>query len=38
METAVDYYMLAQYSKFMPKGAIFLSGARSYQWEDQMGI
>lgn len=37
-EFTVDYYMLAQYSKFMPPGATVLSGTGSYQWDDQTGI
>lgn len=37
-EFTVDYYMLAQYSKFMPPGATVLSGTGSYQRDDQTGI
>lgn len=37
-EFTIDYYLLAQYSKFMPPGAIVLRGTGSYQWEDQTGI
>jgi glucosylceramidase len=37
-EFSIDYYMLAQYSKFMPPGATILDGEGSYQWEDQTGI
>ncbi|EED14243.1 beta-1,6-glucanase Neg1, putative [Talaromyces stipitatus ATCC 10500] len=32
------YYMMAQYSKFMPPGAIVLSGTGSYTYDDGTGI
>jgi glucosylceramidase len=34
----VDYYMMAQFSKFIPKGAIVLSGSGSYTYGDGTGI
>ncbi|OIW31660.1 glycoside hydrolase family 30 protein [Coniochaeta ligniaria NRRL 30616] len=34
----VDYYMLAQFSKFIPKGAVVLSGTGSYSYSDGTGI
>lgn len=37
-EYTVDYYMLAQYSKFIPKGAVILSGEGSYSYDDGTGI
>lgn len=35
---AIDYYMMAQFSKFMPKGATVLSGTGSYSYGDGTGI
>lgn len=37
-EYTIDYYILAQYSKYIPPGAKILSGTGSYQWADQTGI
>ncbi|KAI1497953.1 putative beta-1,6-glucanase Neg1 [Biscogniauxia marginata] len=37
-EYTVDYYMLAQYSKFIPKGATILSGTGSYSYDGYQGI
>lgn len=37
-EYTVDYYMLAQYSKFIPKGAVILSGSGSYSYDGYKGI
>ncbi|KAF2154519.1 glycoside hydrolase family 30 protein [Myriangium duriaei CBS 260.36] len=34
----IDYYMLAQYSKFIPAGAKVLSGTGSYTYGDSTGI
>jgi len=34
----VDYYMMAQFSKFIPKGAVVLSGTGSYTYADGTGI
>lgn len=34
----VDYYMMAQFSRFMPKGAIVLEGSGSYSYADGTGI
>lgn len=34
----IDYYTLAQFSKFMPKGAIVLSGKGSYSYDGYSGI
>ena len=34
----IDYYMMAQFSKFMPKGAKVLSGTGSYSFADGSGI
>lgn len=34
----IDYYMMAQFSKFMPKGAVVLSGTGSYSYSDGTGI
>ncbi|KAK4140741.1 glycoside hydrolase family 30 protein [Dichotomopilus funicola] len=34
----VDYYMMAQFSKFMPKGAVVLDGTGSYSYGDGTGI
>lgn len=36
LETA--YYMMAQYSKFMPPGAIILDGSKSYTYSNGGGI
>lgn len=35
---AIDYYMLAQFSKFMPSGATVLDGSGSYSFSDGTGI
>lgn len=35
---AVDYYMMAQFSKFMPSGATVLNGSGSYSYDDGTGI
>ncbi|KAH8783037.1 putative beta-1,6-glucanase [Diaporthe sp. PMI_573] len=35
---AIDYYMMAQFSKFMPKGATVLAGTGSYSYGDGTGI
>lgn len=35
---AIDYYMLAQFSKFMPSGAVVLGGSGSYSYDDGTGI
>lgn len=35
---AVDYYMLAQFSKFMPSGATVLDGSGSYTYDDGTGL
>ena len=32
------YYMMAQFSKFMPRGAIVLSGTGSYTYSDLTGV
>lgn len=37
-EFTVDYYMLAQISKFMPKGAVVLSGKGSYSYDGYSGV
>ncbi|KAH8649088.1 glycoside hydrolase family 30 protein [Xylariales sp. PMI_506] len=37
-EFQVDYYMLAQYSKFIPQGAIILDGSGSYSYSSGEGI
>jgi glucosylceramidase len=37
-EFQVDYYMMAQFSKFIPKGAVVLSGTGSYSYADGTGI
>lgn len=37
-EFQVDYYMMAQYSKFIPKGAVILSGSGSYTYDGGAGI
>lgn len=34
----VDYYIMAQFSKFMPQGATVLSGTGSYSYNDGTGI
>lgn len=35
---AIDYYMMAQFSKFIPKGATVLNGTGSYSYGDGTGI
>lgn len=35
---AIDYYMMAQFSKFMPSGGTVLSGTGSYTYGDGTGI
>ncbi|KAI1327740.1 glycoside hydrolase family 30 protein [Xylariaceae sp. FL0255] len=35
---AIDYYMMAQFSKYIPKGAIILSGTGSYTYADDTGL
>lgn len=37
-EFAIDYYVLAQFSKFMPAGATVLAGSGSYSYDDGTGI
>ncbi|KAI1775923.1 glycoside hydrolase family 30 protein [Hypoxylon cercidicola] len=37
-EYTVDYYMLAQFSKYIPKGATILSGSGSYSYDGYSGI
>ncbi|KAI1637776.1 putative beta-1,6-glucanase Neg1 [Biscogniauxia mediterranea] len=37
-EYTVDYYMLAQYSRFIPKGAVVLAGTGSYSYDGYSGI
>lgn len=37
-EFTVDWYMLGQYSKFMPKGATVLAGTGSYAYDDGTGV
>lgn len=37
-EFAIDYYMMAQFSKFMPSGATVLSGSGSYTYSDGTGL
>ncbi|ORY63855.1 glycoside hydrolase family 30 protein [Pseudomassariella vexata] len=37
-EFQVDYYMMGQYSKFIPRGAMILHGSGSYTYEDGSGI
>jgi glucosylceramidase len=37
-EFQVDYYMMAQFSKFIPKGAIVLDGSGSYTYSGSGGI
>ncbi|KAI0203604.1 glycoside hydrolase family 30 protein [Astrocystis sublimbata] len=34
----IDYYTLAQFSKFMPKGATVLAGTGSYSYDNYQGI
>lgn len=34
----VDYYMMGQYSRFMPKGATVLAGTGSYSYDGGAGI
>ncbi|KAJ9137085.1 Glycoside hydrolase family 30 protein [Pleurostoma richardsiae] len=35
---AIDYYMIGQFSKFIPKGATVLSGTGSYSYSDGTGL
>ncbi|KAG9255681.1 family 30 glycoside hydrolase [Emericellopsis atlantica] len=37
-EFTVDYYMLAQYSRFIPRGAVVLDGTGSYSYDDGTGV
>lgn len=37
-EFQVDYYMMAQYARFMPRGARVLNGTGSYSYADGSGI
>ncbi|KAI4592769.1 Endo-1,6-beta-D-glucanase neg1 [Pestalotiopsis sp. 9143b] len=37
-EFQVDYYMMAQYSKFIPQGAVVLNGTGSYTYDGGSGI
>jgi glucan endo-1,6-beta-glucosidase len=37
-EFQVDYYMMAQYSKFIPQGATVLNGSGSYTYDGGSGI
>lgn len=37
-EFQVDYYMMAQYSKFIPQGAVILNGTGSYTYDGGSGI
>ncbi|KAI8955315.1 glycoside hydrolase family 30 protein [Xylaria longipes] len=37
-EFTIDYYTLAQFSKFIPKGAVILSGMGSYSYDGYNGI
>ncbi|KAK0636533.1 glycoside hydrolase family 30 protein [Bombardia bombarda] len=34
----VDYYMMAQFSRFIPKGAVVLSGSGSYSFSGSSGL
>ncbi|KAI1259002.1 glycoside hydrolase family 30 protein [Xylariaceae sp. FL1019] len=34
----IDYYMMAQFSKFIPSGAVILSGTGSYTYSDNTGL
>ncbi|KAK3688320.1 endo-1,6-beta-D-glucanase [Podospora appendiculata] len=34
----VDYYMMAQFSRFIPKGAVVLSGTGSYSYSSSSGL
>ncbi|KAI1171880.1 beta-1,6-glucanase Neg1 [Nemania sp. FL0916] len=35
---AIDYYMMAQFSKYIPRGAIILAGTGSYTYSDGTGL
>ena len=35
---AIDYYMIGQFSKFIPKGATVLAGTGSYTYDDGTGL
>ena len=35
---SIDYYMIGQFSKFMPKGATVLAGTGSYTYNDDTGL
>ncbi|KAI2636814.1 glycoside hydrolase family 30 protein [Xylaria nigripes] len=37
-ELGIDYYTLAQYSKFMPKGAIIMDGSGSFSYDGYFGV
>lgn len=37
-EYTVDYYMLAQFSKYIPKGAVILNGSGSHSYDGYSGI
>ncbi|KAI0173087.1 glycoside hydrolase family 30 protein [Hypoxylon sp. FL1284] len=37
-EYTVDYYMLAQFSKYIPKGATILEGSGSYSYDGYSGV
>jgi len=37
-EMQVDYYMMGQYSKFMPRGATVLQGGGSFTYPDGTGV
>ncbi|KAI8628386.1 glycoside hydrolase family 30 protein [Xylariaceae sp. FL1651] len=37
-EYTVDYYTLAQYSRFIPRGAVVLAGSGSYSYDGYAGI
>ncbi|OTA99751.1 glycoside hydrolase family 30 protein [Hypoxylon sp. CI-4A] len=37
-EYTIDYYMLAQYSKYIPKGATILDGSGSHSYDGYSGI
>lgn len=37
-DLAIDYYMMAQFSRFMPAGAVVLNGTGSYSYADGTGV
>lgn len=37
-EMQIDYYMMGQFSKFMPRGAVVVGGTGSHTYEDGTGL